>query len=759
MPKVLNTRPREQSETLAQLLADVGCESIAIPLVELRTMAAGLEEVAKLDPRDYSGIFLSSPIGLKALETACEPAGFYQWMAKPFYLVGKQSTPLVASKGAKVAFVPKQASLAGFLDEFPAWWKSEAEAAARAARLASQSLAKMLLDKGVGVLPEGESVGESINNESEDGLSQDILLAQSLNAEPSQEDIQVRQVTVLEGFAQGLDSGVQKWLHPCSEKTRLQPERFAALGIDVHNVSIYRPQLPEGSGQSLADLAGNGASALDVLTFCSGSAVDNLFEAIPEQARLWADTLPAASLGAATSEALARHGWKAVHQAPTADAPGLVTAVLQALGRAPTSTSQRFARARRVIPGGVNSPVRAFKSVGGDPIFIASAKGPYLYDADGREFIDFVLSWGPMILGHAHSEVVEAVREAAGRGLSFGACTEGETLMAETLVKLLPAVEKVRLTCSGTEATMSAIRLARGYTGREKIIKFRGCYHGHGDSFLVQAGSGAMTFGNPSSPGVTSGAAADTLIAEFNDLDSVRKLFAQNPDQISAIIVEPIVGNMGVLIPEPGFLEGLRSLCDGKGTLLILDEVMTGFRVGLGCAQGRYGIKPDLTTLGKVVGGGMPLAAYGGRADIMDKLSPEGPVYQAGTLSGNPIAVAAGLATLKAISEPGFYERLESLSARWESDLRHALSHCPYPTVVNRVGAMMTVFFSGQPVRDYASAAACDTKAFGKFFQACLSEGLYLAPSQFEAGFLSVAHDEEILARVAEKTERAVRKL
>jgi glutamate-1-semialdehyde 2,1-aminomutase len=749
MPKVLNTRPTEQAEVLAQLLSDAGFDSVHIPLVELRTVPAGLEEVAKLDPREFSGIFLSSPIGLKAMDSACDPADFSTWMTKPFYLVGKQSGSLVASKGGKVAFFPQTASLAGFIQEFPAWWKNQADALARSSRLEAQALAKSLVKQGVGALPADGLAGD-------DGDSQEAPPPQLLGQEPDAEELQVRKVRVLEGFAQNLDSGVQKWLHPCSEKTRLQPERFAAMNVEVHNVSIYRPQLPEASIDAIQQLQDD----LDVLTFCSGSAVDHFFEAMPDKARKIAASVPAASLGAATSDALARWGWKTIVQAQSADAPGLVAAVQKALGKGASQPgSTRFARARQVIPGGVNSPVRAFKSVGGDPIFMASAKGPFLYDADGKEWIDFVLSWGPMILGHAHPEVIEAVRDAASRGLSFGACTEGETVMAETLVKLLPSIEKVRLTCSGTEATMAAIRLARGYTGRDKIVKFRGCYHGHGDSFLVQAGSGAMTFGHPSSPGVTSGAAADTLIADFNDLDSVQKLFSQHPDQIAAIIVEPIVGNMGVLIPEPGFLAGLRAMCDGKKSLLILDEVMTGFRVGLQGAQGRYGIRPDLTTLGKVVGGGMPLAAYGGRKDIMDHLSPEGPVYQAGTLSGNPIAVAAGLATLKLVSEQGFYDRLEGLATRWEADLRQALSACPVPTVINRVGAMMTVFFSNQPVRDYASAAACDTAAFGKFFQACLGEGLYLAPSQFEAGFLSVAHDEEILARVAEKTERAVRQL
>ncbi len=427
-----------------------------------------------------------------------------------------------------------------------------------------------------------------------------------------------------------------------------------------------------------------------------------------------------------------------------------------------SADSLRHERARKVIPGGVNSPVRAFKSVGGSPVFIDSAHGPFLKDVDGREYIDFVLSWGPMILGHAHPRVVEAVRTAAEKGLSFGASTEGESEIAERICGILPSVEKVRLVCSGTEATMSAVRLARGYTGREKIIKFRGCYHGHGDSFLVQAGSGAVTFGNPSSPGVTRGAAQDTLIAEFNDLASVKKLFAEHPDSIAAIIVEPVVGNMGVLVPEPGFLQGLRDLCDGRRTVLILDEVMTGFRVGLQGAQGRYGITPDLTTMGKVVGGGMPLAAYGGRADIMDMLSPEGPVYQAGTLSGNPLAVAAGLATLDEIVKPGFYDTLEVLATKWETDLRAAFAASPVPVTINRVGSMMTVFFSGEngkPVRDYDSAVACDTALYGKFFQACLKEGLYLAPSQFEAGFLSIAHDEAVLARVAEATQRAIKAL
>ncbi len=751
MPKVLNTRPAEQAEALSRLLRDADCESVEIPLVELRTVAAGLEEAAKLDPREYSGIFLSSPIGLKALESAVAEPDFLAWMRKPVYLIGKQSVGLVAQKNARVAFVPHSASLSGFLAEFPEWRKKESENIAMATRSEANALAKSLLATGVGQISPSDGIGDSTS-----AAPEKPALEIPAHAEPTPDDLEVLRLKGMQDFADGLDAGVQRWLHPCSEKTRLQPEAFAALGIEVINVSVYRPLLPDASSEKLQALPDD----IAVVTFCSGSAVDHFFQAAPDQAKHWAATLPAASLGAATSEALKRQGWNRMEQAPTADAPGLVMAVQRALGRDGLSGhSARFERARKVIPGGVNSPVRAFRSVGGDPVFIASAKGPYLYDADGRELIDFVLSWGPMILGHAHPGVIEAVREVAGRGLSFGACTEGETEIAETLVSLMPSVEKVRLTCSGTEATMAAVRLARGYTSREKIIKFRGCYHRHGDSFLVQAGSGAMTFGHPNSPGVTLGAAADTLIAEYNDLNSVRSLFAAHPGTIAAIIVEPIVGNMGVLIPESGFLQGLRLLCDQNGSLLILDEVMTGFRVGLQGAQGRYGITPDITTLGKIVGGGMPLAAYGGRAEIMNRLSPEGPIYQAGTLSGNPLAVAAGLATLREIAKPGFYDRLEILCTQWENDLRSAFSGCPLPIQINRVGAMLTVFFSDKPVRDFASAAACDTQAFGRFFQACLQEGLYLAPSQFEAGFLSIAHDEKILSRVAEATQKAVKRI
>ncbi len=425
----------------------------------------------------------------------------------------------------------------------------------------------------------------------------------------------------------------------------------------------------------------------------------------------------------------------------------------------PSPHDARFTRASAIIPGGVNSPVRAFQSVGGSPIFVKSAKGPYLIDADGKQYIDYVGSWGPMILGHAHPAIVEAVIKAAELGTSFGACTEAETELAEAIGDCVPSVEKVRLVCSGTEATMSAVRLARGYTNRERIIKFRGCYHGHGDSFLIQAGSGAMTFGHPSSPGVTRGAAQDTLLAEYNDLESVRILFEEYDEEIAAIIVEPVAGNMGVVIPEPGFLQGLRELCDGHKTLLIFDEVITGFRLGLAGAQGFYGVKPDLTTLGKILGGGLPLAAYGGRADIMDKLSPIGPVYQAGTLAGNPLATAAGLAALQELRKPGFYDLLHKRAEAWEADLRSALQKSSFPWVINRVGSLLTLFFAAEPVRDYSTALKADSTTYGRFFHAMLDEGIYLAPSQFEAAFLSAAHGPEILEKTGVALRAALRKV
>lgn len=410
-----------------------------------------------------------------------------------------------------------------------------------------------------------------------------------------------------------------------------------------------------------------------------------------------------------------------------------------------------FERARPLMPGGVNSPVRAFRGVGGTPMFMARAEGAYIYDEDGRRYIDNIGSWGPMILGHGHPDVVAAVRDQAARGMSFGAPSRLEVDMAEAIVARVPSIERVRMVNSGTEATMGAIRVARGATGRPKVVKFEGCYHGHGDSFLIKAGSGAATFGVPDSAGVTEGTARDTLTAAFNDLDDVRRLFSDNPAAIAAVIVEPVVGNMGVVAPRPGFLEGLRDLCTRHGALLVLDEVMTGFRLARGGAQERFRITPDLTTLGKVIGGGLPVGAYGGRADLMAHVAPEGPVYQAGTLSGNPLAMAAGLATLNAIDAiPGFYDRLEALGAHLERGMTACLAAGDYPCRFARVGSMWTLFFTDRPVDNWSDAATSDKVRFGRFFHEMLRRGVSLAPSQFEANFLSIAHtDADIDAIVA----------
>ncbi|MBK8693077.1 MAG: glutamate-1-semialdehyde 2,1-aminomutase [Deltaproteobacteria bacterium] len=401
-------------------------------------------------------------------------------------------------------------------------------------------------------------------------------------------------------------------------------------------------------------------------------------------------------------------------------------------------------RALRRIPGGVNSPVRAFRAVGGEPIYVARAEGPYLWGADGTRYIDYVGSWGPMVLGHAHPSILRAITEAAAMGTSYGAPTEREVLFAEALCEAVPSMDKVRLCSSGTEACMSALRLARGFTGRDKVLKFEGCYHGHADFLLVKAGSGAATFGVPDSAGVPAAAALNTLTARYNDLDAVRALFAEQGSEIAAVIVEPVVGNMGCVPPAPGFLEGLRSLCTEHGALLVLDEVMTGFRLARGGAQAVYGVKPDLTTLGKIVGGGLPLAAFGGRADIMDRLAPIGPVYQAGTLSGNPVATAAGLATL-ALLTPELYVTLERIGARLESGLRDAARAAGATVTVQRVGAMWTVFFTDAPVRSWDDAKGADTKAFARFHQGMLKRGVYLPPSQWEAAFHSVTHDEGVI--------------
>jgi len=399
-----------------------------------------------------------------------------------------------------------------------------------------------------------------------------------------------------------------------------------------------------------------------------------------------------------------------------------------------------FNHAQLIIPGGVNSPVRAFKSVGGTPLFFQRGKGALVWDADGNSYVDYVGSWGPLICGHAHPDVVKAVQLAAERGLSFGAPTEAEVDMADVLRRLMPSLDQVRLVSSGTEATMSAIRLARGFTGRSKIIKFEGCYHGHADSLLVKAGSGALTFGQPSSAGVPAETAAHTLVLDYNDPAGVEAAFAREGGEIAAVIVEPVAGNMNLVPPRPGFLELLRQLCTEHGAVLIFDEVMTGFRVALGGAQALYGIKPDLTTLGKVIGGGLPVGAFGGRREIMQCLAPLGPVYQAGTLSGNPVAVAAGLATLQLIQAPGFHDRLAATAHQLCSGLAEAAQARRIPFSARNVGGMFGLFFRETPPATFAEVMQCDKDAFNRFFHAMLAEGIYLAPSAYEAGFVSAAH-------------------
>lgn len=424
-----------------------------------------------------------------------------------------------------------------------------------------------------------------------------------------------------------------------------------------------------------------------------------------------------------------------------------------------TKSSQLFASAKEVIPGGVNSPVRAFKSVGADPIFISRASGSKVYDVDGNEYIDYVGSWGPMILGHCHPDVVAAVKSAADSGASFGAPTEKEVILAQMVIDAVPSIEMVRMVSSGTEATMSAIRLARGYTGRDKILKFSGCYHGHSDALLVKAGSGAATFGVPDSPGVPNDFAKNTLTATFNSLDSVKKLVSENSGQIACIIIEPVAGNMGTVPPQPGFLEGLRTLCTKEGIILIFDEVMSGFRVAYGGAQEVYGVTPDMTTLGKIIGGGLPVGAFGGKKEIMSLLSPSGGVYQAGTLSGNPLAMSAGIATLNLLKKPGFYELLEEKSAYLAAGIAKAATDAGYPTFSTRVGSMICTFFTKNEVTDWESAATSDTKAFATFFRGMLEEGIYLAPSQFETGFVSIAHSTEELDRTIAAAGRCFKQL
>lgn len=423
-------------------------------------------------------------------------------------------------------------------------------------------------------------------------------------------------------------------------------------------------------------------------------------------------------------------------------------------------SDELFQRAQHRIPGGVNSPVRAFKSVGRNPIFISKAQGSKLWDVDGNEYIDYVGSWGPMILGHAHPIILEAIANAAVNGTSFGAATEREVEMAELLCSIVPSFDMVRMVNSGTEATMSAIRLARAYTGKEKIIKFEGCYHGHADSFLIKAGSGAMTFGVPDSPGVPQSIAGATLTARYNDLTSVEQLFKEFAGQIAGVIIEPVVGNMGCIVPEQDFLAGVSRLCREHKAVFIFDEVMTGFRLSLGGAQQLYGITPDLTTFGKIIGGGLPVGAYGGKREIMQLVAPSGPMYQAGTLSGNPLAMAAGIVMLTMLkNDPSIYKTLEERSKQLEQGIANIIGRFQLPLTQNRVGSMFTLFFTKEHVKDYDSAKSSDTVRFGKYFQDMLNRGIYLAPSQFEAAFMSTAHTPDDVEKTITAAEESLKKV
>jgi len=425
-----------------------------------------------------------------------------------------------------------------------------------------------------------------------------------------------------------------------------------------------------------------------------------------------------------------------------------------------TRSTALFDKAKQFIPGGVNSPVRAFRAVGGNPLFMKRAQGAYLYDEDDNAYIDLINSWGPMILGHAHPRVEEAVKEALANSPSFGAPTAREVAMAELICSMVPSVDRVRMVNSGTEATMSAIRVARGYTGRDKIIKMEGCYHGHGDSFLIAAGSGALTFGTPDSPGVTKGTAADTLIAPFNNLAATERIILDNKDSVAAIILEPVVGNMGCVPPLPGYLQGLRDLCDKYKIVLIFDEVMTGFRLSPGGAQQLYGVTPDMTTLGKIIGGGLPVGAYGGKKEIMECVSPAGPVYQAGTLSGNPLAMAAGMAMLTYLKENlSVYKTIDAQTTKIVEGIRSQLKEAGLPYTINQVGSMFTLFFTGTPVVDFDTAKTSDTAKFAKYFQGLLKRGVYPAPSQYEAMFISAAVDDSVVARILDASREALREL
>jgi glutamate-1-semialdehyde 2,1-aminomutase len=425
-----------------------------------------------------------------------------------------------------------------------------------------------------------------------------------------------------------------------------------------------------------------------------------------------------------------------------------------------THSHDLFIAAQKHIPGGVNSPVRAFRGVGGDPVFFKSSKGAYITDEDGKSYVDYVGSWGPMIVGHSHPEVIKAVQDVVANGLGFGAPTAIETIMADKVCQLVPSIEMVRMVSSGTEATMSAIRLARGYTGRDKIVKFEGCYHGHADSLLVKAGSGALTLGVPTSPGVPAALAAMTITLTYNDIDSVKRAFAEIGKDVACIIVEPVAGNMNCIPPVPGFLEGLREICDDYGSVLILDEVMTGFRVALGGAQQHYGITPDLTTLGKVIGGGLPVGAFGGKREIMEFIAPLGPVYQAGTLSGNPVSMAAGLKTLELISVPGFHDGLSTAATALCEGLKARAKAAGIPLTTNQVGGMFGFFFTEEEhVTNFAQVSACNIERFQKFFHMMLDEGVYLAPSAYETGFVSAAHGEAEIKATLDAAEKVFARL
>jgi glutamate-1-semialdehyde 2,1-aminomutase len=425
-----------------------------------------------------------------------------------------------------------------------------------------------------------------------------------------------------------------------------------------------------------------------------------------------------------------------------------------------TKSAKLFETAQQYIPGGVNSPVRAFKAVGGNPLFIKKAKGVHLFDEDGNKYIELINSWGPMLFGHAFKPVKKSVKRAIKKSFSFGAPTSLEIEMAKMIVDMVPSIEKVRMVNSGTEATMSAIRVARGYTGRDKIIKFEGCYHGHGDSFLIAAGSGAVTMGSPDSPGVTIGTAKDTLLAPFNDIEAVKKLIAGNKGQIAALILEPVVGNMGCVLPKEGYLQGLRDLCTQEGIVLIFDEVMTGFRLAAGGAQERFGVIPDMTTMGKIIGGGMPVGAYGGKAEIMDMVSPAGPVYQAGTLSGNPIAMSAGYVMLKEIRKrPHIYNQLDEIGEELVFGIKSTLAKYELSYTVNHIGSMYSLFFTDKEVTDFESAQTSDTLMFGKYFSAMLKRGIYLAPSQYESLFLSLALKPKHIGKILKAHKESIREI